>query len=236
MNFTFRPPWWAAGLLCIGLFIFIKLGLWQCARSSEKKQMLKVSKQESSKITLLSKELKVKLHQQLIVNGPFDNKHTFLLDNQFYQHKVGFDILVPLKTSTDRYLLVDRGWIQAMPARKEMPIFSNITNDHDLKGKAYFPSSKTWVLNSKLDNAGNWPLIIEKVDFKQLELLLNIKLYPFILRLDATNSGALDRDWRVVTMSPAKHIGYAIQWFGMALAAIIIFLVLNIERRSNGSK
>jgi len=212
--------------LCLALFIFIKLGLWQCERSAEKKQLIKVAKQESTKQTYLSKSLAVKAQQQLIVQGVFDNKHSILLDNQFYQHKVGFDVLVPLTTNNGMTLLVDRGWIQAMPTHKEVPQFLSITNQETLKGRAYFPSTKSWVLGSQLDNAGKWPLIIEKVDFKYLESLLNVKLYPFVLRLAQDNSGALVRDWRVVTMSPAKHIGYAVQWFAMALAAIIIYLVL----------
>ena len=99
MNFTFRPPWWSTALLCLALFIFIKLGLWQCARSTEKKQLIKIAQQESTKKTFLSKGLKVKAQQQFIVTGSFDNKHSLLLDNQFYQHKVGFDALVPVTTN-----------------------------------------------------------------------------------------------------------------------------------------
>jgi cytochrome oxidase assembly protein ShyY1 len=30
---------------------------------------------------------------------------------------------------------------------------------------------------------------------------------------------------------PARHLGYAFQWFALAIAAVVIFIALNLRRR-----
>ena len=50
---------------------------------------------------------------------------------------------------------------------------------------------------------------------------------PYPVRIDAGEPGALLVDWQIVNVSPAKHTGYAVQWFTMAVALAIIFLLRN---------
>jgi len=33
-------------------------------------------------------------------------------------------------------------------------------------------------------------------------------------------------------ISPMRHIGYAVQWFGLALALLVIYVVTNLRRIS----
>jgi cytochrome oxidase assembly protein ShyY1 len=37
-------------------------------------------------------------------------------------------------------------------------------------------------------------------------------------------------------MGPAMHIGYAVQWFGLALALVVIYLVVNISRNGESKR
>ena len=39
------------------------------------------------------------------------------------------------------------------------------------------------------------------------------------------------REWQPVVMEPLKHIGYALQWYGLALAAGIIYIVARRRRQ-----
>lgn len=236
MHFSFRPPWWAIFLTVIGVGLFLRLGMWQWHRAMEKEQLLREEKQHSKVFSPLKYSENIKQYQRVSASGQFDNDYVFLLDNTFYKHQVGFDVLVLFKSSQGRALLVDRGWVKANDNRQEIPAVALAHAKSDIRGMAYFPSKKTWVLSSKTDNVGQWPLIIEKVDISKLERLLKLKLYPFILKLDSADPNALVRDWQVVTMKPVQHKGYAVQWFGFAIAALIIFFVLNIERKENVSK
>jgi len=57
-------------------------------------------------------------------------------------------------------------------------------------------------------------------------------LFPYPVRIDAGETGALYVDWKVVTTGPAKHIGYAVQWFLMsaALAILYVFRCSNLRQ------
>jgi surfeit locus 1 family protein len=50
-------------------------------------------------------------------------------------------------------------------------------------------------------------------------------VFPFPVRIDAGESGALSVDWQVVNMSPQKHQGYAVQWFAMAAVLFGFYIV-----------
>lgn len=64
-------------------------------------------------------------------------------------------------------------------------------------------------------------------------------LAPFIWRIDqgaeAVNAqgSTYVREWPVVTMEPHRHYAYAVQWFGLAFAAAVVFLIAS--RRRNDS-
>lgn len=232
MNIRFNPPWWGILLLISGLCLFIKLGLWQWSRAEEKVQLLEASKKQATHVIDLSANQVPNQYQTVQAVGQFDDKHVFLLDNRYYHHRFGFEVLVPYKLKDNQYVLVDRGWVEGSLERKNLPQINPTIATESIQGVAYYPSKKIWTLGKNVNNQGQWPLVIEKIDFKQIAKVLNISLLPFVLRLDAADPNAFVRDWRVVTMLPVQHKGYAFQWFGMAIAAIIIFLVLNLERRS----
>jgi cytochrome oxidase assembly protein ShyY1 len=52
-------------------------------------------------------------------------------------------------------------------------------------------------------------------------------MLPTSLRLEGGSVGALQTERLIVNVSPAKHTGYAVQWFAMAVALGIIFIFLN---------
>ena len=53
-----------------------------------------------------------------------------------------------------------------------------------------------------------------------------------LLLLDEADARGFVRDWnqQLVRMPPVRHFGYALQWFAMAVAVAVIFLVINLRR------
>jgi cytochrome oxidase assembly protein ShyY1 len=61
-----------------------------------------------------------------------------------------------------------------------------------------------------------------------------MSLLRYALVLDEGQAGGLQYDWSPIPpMGPEKHLGYAIQWFGLAVALLIIYVGVNTHR--NGS-
>ncbi len=54
-----------------------------------------------------------------------------------------------------------------------------------------------------------------------------------VLRLDPASPLGYTRDLDLLpnTLPPSRHLGYAVQWFAMALAVLVIAGVLHVRRR-----
>jgi cytochrome oxidase assembly protein ShyY1 len=59
------------------------------------------------------------------------------------------------------------------------------------------------------------------------EELFGQAFFSYQLRLDQDSPGALQTGWATVSVQPAKHTGYAVQWFVMALVLLIMTVVAN---------
>jgi len=56
--------------------------------------------------------------------------------------------------------------------------------------------------------------------------------------LDAAEADGYERDWSdrfdFGDFGPSRHVGYAVQWFGMALALLAIYIVVSLKRPQRG--
>ena len=48
--------------------------------------------------------------------------------------------------------------------------------------------------------------------------------------LDAAEPDGFARNWSPGEFPPVRHIGYAVQWFGLALALAVIYVVTNVRK------
>jgi len=222
------------------LVFFIVLGFWQIDRAQQKRDLLKTyASQAHAKPALLTATTKIDHDMQystLKVVGYYDNQHQFLLDNKFDHHRLGFEVITPVRVTnsntlllSDKILLVNRGWIARGKTRKDLPTIATPKDKLTLHGIVYFPKNNTFVLNDKQDNPDNWPRILQKLDLSAISKILAKPVYPFILRLNKNQQGSFSTNWRPVIMKPQKHLGYAVQWFGLAIAALVLLVIVNLE-------
>ena len=53
---------------------------------------------------------------------------------------------------------------------------------------------------------------------------------PMEFRLEEDQPGSLEPIVLGEEMSATRHIGYAVQWFGMAIALLVAYVVLGLRR------
>jgi surfeit locus 1 family protein len=76
-----------------------------------------------------------------------------------------------------------------------------------------------------------WPQLVTYLDLPVVTAALGQPLEPWIILLDASDpSGFEDRRWTAAVMRPEVHGGYAVQWLGLLLAAVVIWIVLGLRR------
>lgn len=212
----------------IALPILCGLGTWQWYRAVEKQELEARYAQQQAQppITLTTANLAdLPDYQRVMVQGHFDNDHTWLLDNKQRHGKVGFEVVTSFVLDDGQRLLVNRGWLAAGKTRAQLPTIDAIEGEVTL-----FAELVSVVEHPLLDahtEQADWPRIIMAIDIPPMEQQLQEALLPRYVRLDESSPGALVTDWQAVNMTPEKHIGYAFQWFAMALALIIWFVFAN---------
>ena len=223
--------------------LLLSLGVWQLQRAEKKRLLLNDFSTHASMHYLQTKDLD-KAGQSLSslryfpikIEGHYDNDHVFLLDNKFYQHQLGYEVLTPfVPKNSSKILLVNRGWIPRGHANYPAPpIIPKVAGKQNIQGILYVPLSKPFVLaQMPILNKPNWPLIVEALQIDRFEMQLKKNLYPAIIWLNKEEKNGFARDWHPVIMLPAQHIAYAIQWFALALTLLIIYIVLSIKSKRN---
>jgi surfeit locus 1 family protein len=223
-NFHFWPTTFA--LLVFALLII--LGNWQLHRYTQKKNLLnQISLIKQSPI-IFKGENNLKNFTAISVEGNFLTETPFLLENQFQNEQPGIDLLLPFKIKSDHsFILVDLGFIPKKSSKSNLidPQFNTLQK---ITGYVKYPEKSGFILGAPILNPGKWPLHIQQIDITNLSTLLNKPLIPFIIRLDKNNPGDYERNWILSNVLPARHLGYAIQWFIMAISLVFIFLFFSL--------
>jgi surfeit locus 1 family protein len=50
--------------------------------------------------------------------------------------------------------------------------------------------------------------------------------YPYVVRLRPGSATAFNSYWQDINIQPEKHTAYAVQWFAMALALLMLYLAV----------
>lgn len=234
---SFKIQNWKLSLLAfIFIGVFTSLGMWQLSRASEKKILLKSFAERTELAPLdassLSQYNDLRFYRATL-QGTFDNAHSILLDNKISQGKVGYEVYTPFYViGLKKPLLVDRGFTPIINSRKEMPVIPAITGIVTITGMLNLPPTYV-ALGEMIDTpTHHWPLRVEYINLTELSTVLNDTMYPYVLNITPKDAAALEVNWQVVTMSPEKHMGYALQWFAFAVTLLILFVTLNRQKNN----
>lgn len=228
--------------------ILLLLGTWQLQRAEEKRAIqdsLEARQQEAPQPMATideQAESQTLAFRRVLLKGEFDNERIFLLDNRVRSGQVGFEILSPFRSSSGQWLLVNRGWVKGDPARRQLPSPPPVEGEVETEGLIHVPAGEPFMLGEQILSPGQWPQVVQAVEVEKFAALLDLPLFPYVLRLREAAPGALNADWPTIMVGPEKHVGYAVQWFAMSLALIIWFIVANTNvvaliksRRKRGS-
>lgn len=217
---------WPSVIASLVFILLITLGFWQLHRYHYKKELLtRYQKAINSKPLSFSKINSIQdlRFQHLTVTGHYLNDKVMLLQHRFYKSKVGFDVLTPLKIKGEnKVLLINRGWIPVQRPH-ETPIIQPVKGVQRITGYVKILEKYHFTLGNNILDPSQWPLKMQSIDFKNLSRLTHLQFYPFVLRLDPNQPHGFVRKWKPINMIPERHLGYAVQWFTMALALVIAF-------------
>lgn len=224
----YRFDWKLSLLTAVLLPVLLNLGFWQLRREDEKRELQLQYEQRLALAPQPFETLDWTAELQylpVLLSGEADQSHVFLLDNRTLQGRAGFEVLLPVRTAQGTIAFLNRGWLAAGPSRRELPSMPAMPAVTALVTSVYQSTVAPLLLGQEQENSG-WPRIVQAVDVSAMALAAgytDVKVFPHVLRLDQHAAGALPRLWSTVTTSPEKHRGYALQWFSMSLALLLLY-------------
>ena len=231
-NFKFN---WRVSLFSILFFVmFLNLGFWQLDRAAEKETVLVREKERESLAPVSFENLREEGELSglpVFAEGSYEARKYFLLDNRVLEGKVGFEVLVPFRTVDGQLLLVNRGFIPMGRTRMELPEIPLLSDSGFAQGKLYVVQVNK--MTPEEVTGVTWPMVVQSGNPFVLQSLLGEDLYPHVLRLALKDDNALPRYWPSALVLPAKHTGYALQWFSMAIAIAIAFLFFSFRKEDD---
>lgn len=225
---------WGAALLVIAGFCL--LGQWQLQRMHDKQALLDQQVPARAQALTLAAALGAPPRLRWVEDHGQYLPGTVLLDNQTRAGRAGFKLYQPFQSDGGARVLVDLGW-QPMPPDRVLPPIQAAHGPARIAGMLAPPPASGIALGPALASTpqpGVWLANRMPPDAVARALALPAGGLPArVLRLDPALPGGYPRDLDLLpnTLPPSRHLGYAVQWFGLALTVLVVALVLEVRLR-----
>lgn len=234
VRLRWTPDWKSLLFTVLLLPILLSLGCWQLQRAEEKRQIQAQYRgwQASAPASLSELGDAPDNHRPVVLQGQFDPERYFLLDNRTRQGRAGFEVIGLFRpVEGGGWLPVNRGWVAGQPDRSRLPRVTFPSGEVTLWAEVHHPQALPLAAPEQSVSTGGWPRIAQTQNLADWQQSLAEPMRPFLVRLAAHSQAALVTDWAVINMRPEKHTAYAVQWFAMALALLLLFVFRNSNVR-----
>jgi len=230
MSFRFLIP----SILIVATIVFLtSLGFWQLDRANEKRAIeASIQKANTGIVELITDENRLleKEYYQVRLKGQYQSNKQFIYDNQIVDQVSGYYVLTPFKLeSQPSTIIINRGFIPWNGDREKLADVSIKKTKSEIKVQISKPIKRIELKSSEIGN--NFPVLIQAVDLVKMSELAGIDFSSMVGLLDASMDDGFVRKWEPYTGSIEKHIGYAVQWFLMAIVLGIIGIRIAIKQR-----
>ena len=230
MNTRFLIP---AFLIIATIAFLVSLGLWQLDRADQKRTIeAAIVNANTGPVELIAngRELLDKEYFHVRLQGNYLSDKQFIYDNQIVDQVSGYYVLTPfILTDQLGVILVNRGFIPWNGQRERLADIAVDSVSREIKVQVSNPIKRMEL--KATDVSRQFPVLIQAIDFDVLEEVSKLEFVKVVGLLDPSSSDGYVRKWEPFTGSIEKHIGYAIQWFLMALVLAIIGLRIVLKRR-----
>jgi len=241
-NRVFEPRPWAVVVTVAALAAFVALGWWQIGRGRDKQAMIESFQRGTQSSVQLQGGVTVDelpRYQHVRAEGHYQPDRQILLDNMPSQAgRPGFRVLTPFKRAgSDRLLLVDRGWVPLGDSRANLPPVFVSPEFRAVSGRLdEFPAPGVRVGDAGVAGDTRWPRLLNFPRQQDVERALGARVESRIVLLDPAAPNGYERVWRpAMRFGPERHLGYAVQWFALALAALVVFIALSLRPATKDS-
>jgi surfeit locus 1 family protein len=228
-----RGRFWPTVATVIGVALALALGNWQLNRGAEKRALKARFEAQAAQppITVGAQELSaVEIDLRRVeARGVLEPRYAVFIDNRIHHGVAGYHVVMPLRIEgTDRYVLVNRGWVARPALRSQLPGVRTPAGPVTVAGTATIPGRSVLELSNEVIEGAVW----QNLTIERYRKVMPLAIQPFVIRQDSALDDGLVRAWDPPDFGIEKHYGYAFQWFALAATLFGFYAFTQFRRRS----
>ena len=227
------------GLLMAALCVtalFVALGVWQLDRAEQKRVMFAEFERRGNTAEVDLNQQGVDYSaalagRQAAAAGRYRGA-TILLDNQVHRGRAGYLVYTVFELNGHKEsVLVNRGWIRADADRSRAPDLTTPNVSHRLEGRLSPPPQGGLRLEGHdvIERVADGMWRVQAIDFAGLTATVGVELLPITVLLDGDAPYGFVRAWTPPGSDEARHLGYAFQWFALAVTVVVVAVVVTLR-------
>ena len=224
-----------ASLIITTLVLLISLGFWQLDRADEKRAIEdQIDSANSGDVGLVTSVefLKDKEYYHVRLQGSYIGDKQFIYDNQIVDQISGYYVLTPfILKGASKAILINRGFIPWSGRRDKLANVDIGEKLTEVKVQISIPVKRMELKVS--ETTGDFPVLIQALDLDEMSTIASLDFVSVVGLLNPESENGFVRQWEPYTGSIERHIGYAVQWFLMALVLAFIGIRLALKQRKN---
>ena len=229
-----KPRFFIPAFLIIAtLALLISLGFWQLERADEKRAIEdQIANANANDVELITDVdlLSEKEYYHVRLQGSYIKDKQFIYDNQIVDQISGYYVLTPFVLKGDsRAILINRGFIPWNGRRDQIADIDIGAKIAEVKVQISKPVKRMELKASEITQ--DFPVLVQALDVDEMSIIASLDFANIVGLLGPESENGFVRKWDPYTGSIERHIGYAIQWFLMALVLSIIGALLALKQQ-----
>ncbi len=208
--------------------VAVSLGNWQLRRAGEKQAL-----QAARDAALAGPAIAVGAAPldpasvagaRVAARGPIEAARTGFLDHRSHRGVPGLVVIAPMRIGDGpMHVLVLRGWAAHDPAdRNRLPEFATPARPVEIEGLAEPNLPQALSLGREHDPAPGERLWLS-FSVPKYARWSGLQVQPFVIRQTSALPDGLVREWPQPGPDVSRHYGYAVQWYALALVAVVFW-------------
>jgi surfeit locus 1 family protein len=231
---TFAPRPFTTLLTIVLIVLLVSLGRWQLHRAADKRVLYDEFAAGSDAARPIDMRTpKVARYRHVEALGHYDDTRQILIDNMFNAERAGYFVITPFALQAGGWMLVNRGWVPFGQTRADHPAVPVSSDARRIRGRADNMPSPGIHLGNPAPLAQPYPVVATFPTREEIAVLLKEPQWASaadLILLDPGESDGYARNWAPPGFPPLRHVGYAVQWFGLAMALVVIYVLTNFRR------
>lgn len=233
-----RPPPVPTIAAAVMFALLVSLGFWQLDRAEQKRELrsafaeaMEAEPRPVRDIEALESALRF---EPVEFDARYQPERQALLDAQVHAGRAGYRVWTPAELDEGGWIIVDRGWVPGDGDRSVLPDIDVDESSRTIRGFVAPLPEPGIRLGAGDSGDPSWPRRLTWPDGAALARTWGRDMPERIVLLHPADPDGYIREWDPVVIPPERHTAYALQWFALAAALLVIFIVLVSRRREDG--